>query len=268
MNSSELKSFAREAGADLVGIASIERFEGRPAKEHPSSIFPECASVIVLGRRILRGALRGVEEGTNFSSTYGAFGQRYLEDNFISKSTYDITCWLEERNAEAVPLFGYPVDADMAYGLPVAPDKPAPNVVVDIEFAAQQAGLGSMGKGEFFLTPEFGPRQRFAMILTDVELAPDDIVDLDFCADCDACVTGCPLNAFIDGERDKTICSKCANGAVDTFGRGGMKDRLAAACARACVVSLEKRNKLGNKFNKPFRKRKPWGLDAYNRPIA
>ena len=120
MNASELRSFAENAGADLFGVASIDRFDGRPDKEHPSFIFPECASVIVIGRRILRGALRGVEEGTNFSSTYSSFGHRYLEDNFLSKTTYDLTCRLEEDNFEAVPLFGYSNDADMAYGVPSA----------------------------------------------------------------------------------------------------------------------------------------------------
>ncbi|MCK5845380.1 MAG: hypothetical protein KAG97_11775 [Victivallales bacterium] len=269
MRTEEVKAYAKSVGGDLFGVASIDRFEGRPDKEHPSFIFPECASVIVIGRRILRGALRGIEEGTNFSSTYSSFGHRYLEDNFLSKTTYDLTCRLEEENSEAVPLFGYSNDVDMAYGIPVAPDKPAPNVIVDIDFAAHQAGLGAVGKGGFFLTPEFGPRQRLAMILTDAVLEPSEIIELDFCEGCDDCMAGCPLNAISDdGGSDDTICASCANGAMDTYGRGGARDRLGAACARACVASLERRKKLSKKFNNPFRKREPWALDAYRRPIT
>ena len=56
MNSAEIKKYAKERGADLAGIASIDRFKSLPPGENPSAIFPECKSVIVLGRRILRRA--------------------------------------------------------------------------------------------------------------------------------------------------------------------------------------------------------------------
>lgn len=60
---SMLKEFASQRGADLVGIANVGRFEELPTEKHPSSIFPEAKSVVVLGRRITRGTLRGMEEG-------------------------------------------------------------------------------------------------------------------------------------------------------------------------------------------------------------
>lgn len=56
MNSNEIKKYAKEHGADLIGIASIDRFQSLAPERSPLSIFPECRSVIVLGRRILRGA--------------------------------------------------------------------------------------------------------------------------------------------------------------------------------------------------------------------
>ena len=59
----ELKSAAHKAGADLIGIAPIDRFDGISAEHHPCSIFPETHSVIVLGKRIARGCLRGIECG-------------------------------------------------------------------------------------------------------------------------------------------------------------------------------------------------------------
>ncbi|MDA3797819.1 MAG: hypothetical protein PF692_01935 [Kiritimatiellae bacterium] len=268
MNSQELKNIAKKAGADLIGIASIDRFKELPAGKNPLSIFPECKSVIVVGRRILRGSLRGVEEGTSFGNTYGAFGFNWLEDTFLSKTTYDVTCALECDGIEAVPLFGYSQEADMDYGIPVAPGKPAPNVILAIENAAYQAGLGTIGKGGFFLTPEFGPRQRLAMILVDFDLEADSVQDLDFCDDCNACIDSCPLGAYkTDGSIDKVVCKSCNNGAFNTSGKGGIKDRFAASCGRACMISLEERNKLSNKFKNSFRKREPWARDMYNRPI-
>ena len=187
-----LKDRAAQARADLVGIAAVARFDGVPADQDPRTIFPECRSVIVLGRRILRGALRGVEEGTSFGSTYGTFGYSWLEDNFLSQTTYDVTCHIETLGFEAVPLFGYPQEG-MPTGRPVAPGKPAPNVILDVAYAAQAAGLGEPGVGGFFITPRFGTRQRFALILTDADLEADPVFTEHICGNCGACFKACPL---------------------------------------------------------------------------
>ena len=281
MNSKELKEAARKFGADLVGIASIEIFASLPAERHPSSIFPECKSVIVIGRRILRGSLRGVEEGTNFGSTYHFFGYEMLENNFLSQATYDLNRWVEERSFEAVPLFSYYPEG-MPKGSPVAPGKPAPNVIVDFEFAAQAAGLAEMGLGNLLLTKEYGPRQRFAMLLTDAVLEPDPVFEKSVCGDCKACAESCPLQAIdtaktwkfgVEGHQmdvatvDFKVCAACPNGATKAGGRGERPDRLAAACARACVNRLDASAKCSNLFRNPFRKRKPWALDSLKRPV-
>ncbi|NLC56500.1 MAG: 4Fe-4S binding protein [Armatimonadetes bacterium] len=281
MDTHSLKEYARRQGADLVGIAAAERFVALPPERSPLAIFPECRSVIVLGRRILRGALRGVEEGTNFSSTYGMFGFRWLEDNFLARTTYDVTCILEAEGYEGVPLFGYSPEG-MPHGRPVAPGKPAPNVIVDLDFAAQAAGLGEVGLGNFFLTPEYGPRQRFALILTDAALEPDPVSEKRLCGDCGACAAACPFGAINLEQRqtvgvpghtmevaavDYRVCRACPNGAMVGPGRGDRPDRCAAACVRACVVRLEEAGKLSNTFAHPFRKRQPWVVDTFHRPL-
>jgi len=266
MNSQEVKKWAKSFGADLVGIASPKYFEDVVAENNPRSIYPEYKSIIVVGRRILRGSLRGVEEGTNFGSTYGSFGFIWLEDNFLSKTTYDLTCRLEENNFEAVPLFGYQ-DLDMSYGMPVADGKPAPNVIVDSNYAAHVAGLAEYGLGDIMLTDEFGPRQRFAVILTDAELKADTPKSRTLCVECAACVNSCPLGA-IDPEKltrkgapgfempvaeiNMDICNNCDNGAACGRGRGDHRDRQAAACSRACIIQLEKTDKLKNNCSSAY----------------
>ena len=277
-----IKQAARAAGADLIGIASRERFENLPKEESPISIFPEMRSMIVLARRVLRGSMRGIEEGTNFSSTYGAFGYKYVEDNFLSQTTYDTTLLIEDKGFEAVSLFAY-FQEGMPTGIPVAPHLPAPNIIVDPYYAACAAGLGEIGLGNFFITPEYGTRQRFAFILTDADLEPDPVRDKSICSDCGACAQACPFGA-IDLETTKEvgvpghtmkvarvdydICRTCPNGAMLIGGRGSRPDRIAAACGRRCLVQLEDAGKVGNKFNNPFRKRDPWYMDMLKRPVA
>ena len=282
MNAAELKAKARECGADLVGIAPVARFKDVPPERNPLSIFPECRSVIVLARRICRGSLRGVEEGTNFGSTYQCFGYTWVEDNFLSQTSYDVSLWIEEQGAEGVPLFAYN-EAGMPKGVPVAPDKPAPNVYIDPRYAVTAAGLGEVGLGGFILTPEFGTRQRFAFILTDAELEGDPVRGKTLCGDCGGCAAACPYGAIkldrvqileVEGcampvaQIDIGLCTACPNGAFLASGRGKEPDRIAAACGRECLVRLESAGKVANVFENKFRKRAPWQLDAFKRPMT
>ncbi|MFP3904851.1 MAG: hypothetical protein ACLFWB_11470, partial [Armatimonadota bacterium] len=61
----QMKQHLHDLGADLVGVASLDRFDGVRPNEDPREIFPEAGSLIVLGLAITRGTLRGQEEGTN-----------------------------------------------------------------------------------------------------------------------------------------------------------------------------------------------------------
>ena len=73
ITSTAVKALAKQLGADLCGIASMDRFEGAPKEQDPRYIFPEAKSCVVLAFRIPRGYLRGIEEGTYFS-TYTSMG--------------------------------------------------------------------------------------------------------------------------------------------------------------------------------------------------
>jgi ferredoxin len=247
MQTQELKNVALGFGADLVGvapIAPIARLAELPAKNNPLTIAPNARSVVVLGKRILRGSLRGVEEGTNFHSTYTVFGMQWLEGEFLSRTIQHTAEFLEDAGFEALPLLGLRQDNGDFEPDPIA--------------FARAAGLGDVGKNGLFLTPEFGPRQRFGFVVTNAELEPDPVRKINFCDGCDACVKACPL-------RDEKLlfpplsrCRVCKNGAVPTGGKVESVDRFAAACGRACVVATE--NKLTKKFTTPFRRREPWSI--------
>ena len=73
MTKEEVKQLAKSLGADLVGITSMDRFDGAPKQMDPRYIMPEAKSMIVMGFRVHRGSLRGIEEGTFFSN-YSAMG--------------------------------------------------------------------------------------------------------------------------------------------------------------------------------------------------
>ena len=187
-----IKAFAAAHGLDFCGIANIERFAGAPRRMHPAGILPEARSVIVLGKRILRGGWRGIEEGTYWPAyTYYDY-HGLLNTLFIQHALYDLCRFIEDDGWEAVPYYsGVPeTQPDIP---PLREGQVAPDVNLAIRIAATAAGLGEIGWSKVFLTKKFGPRQRFHAIITDLDLEPDPLVPPGtICDRCMACVRGCP----------------------------------------------------------------------------
>ena len=63
------------------------------------------------------------------------------------------------------------------------------------KLAAHLAGLGWIGKSCLLVTPEVGPRVRWASILTDAPVTPGEPL-ADGCGECRECVDACPARAF------------------------------------------------------------------------
>ena len=223
----EVKEYARKCGADIVGISSMDRFEGTPKQMDPRFIFPDAKSMIVLGFRIFRGVFRGIEEGTFFApySIMGYEGTRWIFQPIV---LWNFTKLLENEGYEAVPVpNNFPwsnidnldpdhigqdfIDVnpsrigniDGNWSKAVSPEKPAPDIFFQLKLAAFCAGLGEVGYSGMFLTPEFGPRQMFAAILTDAPLEPDPLFDERLCDDCMACVKECPAGAISKTEKTR-----------------------------------------------------------------
>lgn len=277
----QIKENAAKNGVDLIGFASKERFADLDPKYNPFSIFPEGNTVILIGRRITRGTLRGVEEGSNFHD-YFEFGYHWLDDEFVAQSCYDVVRFIEDNGWEAVPIFPNPKES-YGMGVSVAEGRPAPNVTPDFDYAAVACGLGEISLHGEFLTPGFGPRQRFQMIITDAIIESDPIYEKNICTKCGKCAEVCPLKAInldaiekvtICGKTmevakvDYNLCRKCKNGALPNRLYASAKpDRLAAVCTRTCICQLEKNKVVDNIFENEFRQRDTWGIDIYDKNV-
>ncbi len=313
MNAQEVKRIARSLGADAVGIASMDRFEGAPIQMDPRQIMPEAKSLIAMAFRVFRGSLRGIEEGTFFSN-YSSMGYGGLTYLYMPMTVINLCKTLEDEGYEAIPIghqsdwrgIGTDGTARPQYSRPVAPGKAQPDVMVHLRIAAYLAGLGEIGYSKVFLTPEFGPRQRLGVVLTEMELEPDPIYDGPaLCNRCMACVRECPGQAISAektvkvelagrtvewGEVDLQACDKAFRGA-EKAETNEKDDYMSPAtgfkpssispfyhkprnlyntgqaicggkgCLRACMVNLEKRGVLQNKFKSEFRRQKPWQVD-------
>lgn len=238
LTAQEIKQIASGLGADLCGIGSIERWEGSPRQMDPKQIMPECRSVIVCGFRVMRGTLRGVEEGTQFSN-YAAMGYGGITYIQMPPVMWGIARHIEDDGYEAAPLGQIDCwrsfdDAGRVwdqFSRPVSEGKAAPDVSPHTRVAAYLAGLGEFGWSKVILNPRFGPRVRYGIILTDLELEADPIYQgPTLCNHCMACARDCPAQAiscdpsctesitFADGSRvewgafDAVRCCNCFSG--------------------------------------------------------
>ena len=101
LTTKKVKQFAKACGADLVGIGSMDRFEGAPMQMDPRYIMPEGKSIIGLGFRIHRGLLRGIEEGTFFAG-YPAMAYANINDVYAPMVLRQVGNLLEDEGYEAL----------------------------------------------------------------------------------------------------------------------------------------------------------------------
>jgi epoxyqueuosine reductase len=217
LDSRTVKEYATKCGADVVGVASMDRWEGAPRQMDPRYIAPGAKAMVVMGFRILRGCLRGIEEGT-FYIAYSGMGYAGINHVLQPMVLWSFCRMLEDEGYEAVPIpNNFPWNnTDVSgndpartgqmrpeWSRPVSPDRPAPDVFVHMRIAAFCAGLGEISYSKLFLTPQFGPRQRLAAVLTNAPIEPDPLFDGGLCDRCMACVGECSGQAISSTETVK-----------------------------------------------------------------
>lgn len=269
MNKEELIKACRKLGVDEVGICPIERFNGVEPSGDPRYVLPSVKSVIVLLHSIPRGWTRGTENHSEWATTYTRGG--HLDSSITMEIAYNVCSYIEDCNFDAVPIYNYPLEM-RGQGVQVKSGRPAPDVIPDAYFAAHAAGLGQFGKCGLFLTPKYGPRQQFTVILTNAEIEPDPIITMNICDDCGECAKACHKKA-IDTEKfeyikqtngdieiykiQKEYCASCRSGVLpNSFWSSAEGDRTLAACGRACIAHLEDKGILEYQFVNNYRREK------------
>jgi epoxyqueuosine reductase QueG len=197
MDAAQVKSLARELGADLVGIASAKTLNAFPPDplypQTPERISPRVKSVIVIVKRIPAGAFRCK---TNTPV-------QYIDMLVLRKM--DKTAY---RLAEAIERTGYPSfitaaqETDWTY-------KRASYGRLSTRHLGIEAGLGTFGLEVNILTPEFGPRVYLTGVLTELELEPDHPMTEQVCIgeSCSRCLYSCPSDAVLHFGIDKRACA-------------------------------------------------------------
>ena len=196
---SDIKSYAYSLGADLVGFGNVERCEHAPLMMSPQGLYPACRTVIVLGIHHPDACVElGGEE---HPQEIGPYSVQYLINTRLDDTAYRLATFMEDRGCGAMPvacsnIWRYNQYKDLKAVF--APD-------VSHIYMSVVAGLSEVGYSGLAITPEYGARNRFITILTDVELEPDPLIPPGtVCDNCMLCRKHCPTAALskeIDGDK-------------------------------------------------------------------
>lgn len=193
MTSAEIKEMAGNLGADLCGIASIDRFKGSPAGFHPHDVFVKARSVISIACRIPEGPV--VAE-----NLIPYFVSEEIVTTKLNGIVFDLSMAIEDAGFAAVIVPSSPYDYWDEENM-------EGKGILSLKHIAYYAGLGYIGRNSLLCNKEYGNLIKLGAILTDAEPEPDEIYTDDMCENCgNLCEISCPVNAIADKHVSQKRC--------------------------------------------------------------
>lgn len=164
--------------ATLYGFADIHDFK-ESIFDKDLRKYPRAVSIgIKIPDNIIEN-IDNLEGQIMYEKTYNALNSKLNE--------------LADKIVENIQNYGY--DAVGVFSSYILPDSNL-HGSVSHKFIANLAGLGWIGKSCLLITPEYGPRLRWASVLTDAPLLCHNNRLENKCGDCRICVDDCPAGAF------------------------------------------------------------------------
>lgn len=179
-----IKIMAEHEGTDFFGVADLSAVKDKVI-EQGSSFVADYPKAISIGIRLPDSIVDALPKRDN-----PAVAVNYRHAYDITNLRLDL---LTSKLASIIQQDGY-----KALAVPASEryDDERICAVFSHKLAANLAGLGWIGKSCLFVTPEAGPRVRWATILTDAPLKITGEPIESKCVDCSECVDICPVNAF------------------------------------------------------------------------
>lgn len=190
IDSNGVKEIMKSLGADLCGIASIDRFGDAPKGYHPLDVMQACKSVISFGCRF--------PVGTLLCSSHAPYTR--VRNSITPKMdaiALDFCMEMKRRGVICAPIPTNESEWDGSTN--------RWRSVISLKHAAQAAGLGTIGRHSLLITPEFGSMVWLGAVLCTQELEPDARKE-SVCDQCSLCVSACPVNALETEEMKQQAC--------------------------------------------------------------
>ena len=201
---SEIITLLKASGASIVGISSVERFDGAPEGHHPRDFLPQARSVVTFGVALLHQALYWEGHLVNSELVPPEHRKDILQNYFYRQTGYAMVNQLLDIMALRVSNFlesrGYrSLFFPATYGTRaiwrfISDRIPSRWGLFSQRHAAVNAGLGEFGLNNLVVTPDYGPRIRFNSVITEAELTPSPLLEEKVCLgeSCSICLENCP----------------------------------------------------------------------------
>jgi epoxyqueuosine reductase len=203
MNKNTIKEYVLNRGADVCGIASVDRFQNAPAGFHPADILSKARSVIIFGKQFPMGTFR-----SKSLAPYTLVRNQLIQ--FNDTLATNLSFQIEEEGFVALPI---PSSEPYEYWDPV---RRHGRGILSLKHAAELAGLGSIGKNTLLINSKYGNRLWLGGAITNADLEPDPISENLCPPQCRICIDSCPQSALdettIDQKRCREICFASTEG--------------------------------------------------------
>jgi epoxyqueuosine reductase len=195
LTAEQIKSKARELGADLVGIADGARIDVSRITQLDGG------RIIVLGKRLNDGVARIRRWDDRHKYYNDELALTHLEETSL-----ELVYWLEDSGYPALIVPPTHVDPSQYENNPRQHLAP----MLSLPHAAVEAGLGTLGLNLQLLTPEYGPRVILTAVLCSVPVECDQPMAQALCLgpSCGRCLKVCPGDAVREWERDWPACDR------------------------------------------------------------
>ncbi len=194
INSNEIKKILYDLGADLCGIAPIERFKNAPDGFHPKDVFSECKSVVVFAKRTPSASMLSGNRVVYTHVTTSTFME-------LDRICLNACCHLDKLNVGAVMI---PADDPYEYW---DKEKNHGIAILSLKHAGELAGIGVIGKNTLLVNKDLGNMMYLGALLIDKEVEGDKVITEKYCYDkCKICIENCPKKALNSITVDQALC--------------------------------------------------------------
>lgn len=179
----ELERMAKELGADLIGFADLTIAQDFICKQGGEYLrkFPRAVSI---GIRLLDAIINELHRHEDLGVIFTYKALYNTINSRLDHIALLLAKKIQESGYQALPIpASQRIDRNQLIG------------VISHKLVANLSGLGWIGKSCLLITPQYGPRVRFASILTNAPLKTGSPIDTR-CGNCSECVKICPVKAF------------------------------------------------------------------------
>jgi epoxyqueuosine reductase len=194
----ELNQILIECGADVFGVASIDKFDNAPERFHPRDIFEQCESVIVIAKKIPPFNILN-----NNKITRTNIGRIVLLE--IDNICFRVSCILDKYGIGTVMI---PADDPCGFW---DDDRKHGRGILSLKHAAFLAGIGVIGKNTLLTSVYYGNLIDLGAILIDKKFDSDEPENYTICnSNCNLCIENCPQKALDGITVNQSLCRNFA----------------------------------------------------------